>query len=223
MYCSRCGASMDPAESFCRACGAATGNLNAVPVVGYSAAPGAAPAVSYAAPMSIYAGFWLRLVAHLIDGLIIGIPVLALILSAIVMTGAGAALTSKNLDNEDTRNFIAAFGIATILGIILVCTIFGWLYYAYSESSIWQGTLGKKAMGIYVTDLTGNRVTFARASGRFFAKIITGMIPLCIGYIMAGFTERKQALHDMIASCLVLRRQAVAAWATPTQTTNQPL
>jgi len=56
-----------------------------------------------------------------------------------------------------------------------------------------------------VTDLAGNRVSFARASGRFFAKLITGLIPLGIGYIMAGITERKQALHDMIASCLVLR------------------
>ena len=57
-----------------------------------------------------------------------------------------------------------------------------------------------------MTDLTGNRITFGRASGRFFAKIVSGLIPLGIGFIMAGFTERKQALHDMIASCLVLRR-----------------
>lgn len=62
------------------------------------------------------------------------------------------------------------------------------------------------ALGLTVTDLQGRRVTFARASGRFFAKIITGLIPLAIGYIMAGFTEKKQALHDMIASCLVLRK-----------------
>ena len=49
-------------------------------------------------------------------------------------------------------------------------------------------------------------MTFGRASGRFFAKIITGLIPFFIGYIMAGFTEKKQALHDMIASCLVLKK-----------------
>ncbi|MGC1597749.1 MAG: RDD family protein, partial [Candidatus Acidiferrales bacterium] len=80
------------------------------------------------------------------------------------------------------------------------------LYYAWMESSQYQGTLGKMALGLTVTDLQGRRVTFARASGRFFAKIITGLIPLAIGYIMAGFTEKKQALHDMIASCLVLRK-----------------
>jgi uncharacterized RDD family membrane protein YckC len=52
----------------------------------------------------------------------------------------------------------------------------------------------------------GRRVSFGRATGRHFAKIITNMVPAFIGYIMAGFTERKQALHDMIAGCLVLRR-----------------
>jgi uncharacterized RDD family membrane protein YckC len=74
------------------------------------------------------------------------------------------------------------------------------------ESSVHQGTLGKMALGLTVTDMQGRRVSFGRATGRYFAKMITGMIPLAIGYIMAGFTEKKQALHDMIASCLVLRK-----------------
>jgi uncharacterized RDD family membrane protein YckC len=74
------------------------------------------------------------------------------------------------------------------------------------ESSQYQGTLGKMALGLIVTDLQGRPLSFARASGRFFGKIITGMIPFGIGYIMAGFTEKKQALHDMIAGCLVLRK-----------------
>jgi uncharacterized RDD family membrane protein YckC len=74
------------------------------------------------------------------------------------------------------------------------------------ESSRHQGTLGKMTLGLIVTDLQGRPIGFAVASGRYFAKIITGLIPLGIGYAMAGFTEKKQALHDMIASCLVLRR-----------------
>ena len=61
-------------------------------------------------------------------------------------------------------------------------------------------------MSIYITDMHGQRLSFLHATGRFFAKIITGLIPLGIGYIMAGFTERKQALHDMIAGTLVVRR-----------------
>jgi uncharacterized RDD family membrane protein YckC len=74
------------------------------------------------------------------------------------------------------------------------------------ESSNRQATLGKMALGLIVTDLEDRPVTFARATGRFFSKIITGLIPLGIGYAMAGFTEKKQALHDMIASTLVLRK-----------------
>src|SRR6266436_442581 len=79
----------------------------------------------------------------------------------------------------------------------------GWLYYAYFESPEWQGTVGKKVMNLAVTDPEGNRVTFGRASGRYFARFITKLIPLGIGFILAGITEKKQALHDMIASCLV--------------------
>ena len=71
------------------------------------------------------------------------------------------------------------------------------------ESSAKQATLGKLALAIKVTDLNGNRISFGRASGRYFAKIISGLI-FCIGYIIAGFTEKKQALHDMIANCLVV-------------------
>jgi uncharacterized RDD family membrane protein YckC len=84
--------------------------------------------------------------------------------------------------------------------------VLGWLYYASMESSAYQGTLGKMALGLIVTDMQGRRISFGRASGRFFAKLLTGLIPFFVGYIMAGFTEKKQALHDIIASCLVLRK-----------------
>jgi uncharacterized RDD family membrane protein YckC len=97
--------------------------------------------------------------------------------------------------------FISLILLASTFSIVIT-----WVYYAWMESSQYQGTLGKMALGLIVTDLQGQPVSFARASGRFFAKIITGMIPLGIGYIMAGFTEKKQALHDMIAGCLVLRK-----------------
>lgn len=89
--------------------------------------------------------------------------------------------------------------------ISVIAALVQWLYYAYLESGEKQATWGKQVLSLYVTDLQGNRITFGRASGRFFAKFVTGLT-MGIGYIMAGFTERKQALHDMIASCLVLRR-----------------
>jgi uncharacterized RDD family membrane protein YckC len=89
--------------------------------------------------------------------------------------------------------------------IFLIRTVLNWLYYALLESSAWQATLGKKALGLEVTDLQGMRIGFGRATGRFFAKIISGII-LFMGFIMAGFTEKKQALHDMIAGTLVIRK-----------------
>jgi len=77
-----------------------------------------------------------------------------------------------------------------------------WLYEALMESSSRQATLGKMIFGMKVTDLSGNRISFARATGRYFAKWLSGLT-LLIGYIIAGFTERKQALHDMLAGTLV--------------------
>jgi uncharacterized RDD family membrane protein YckC len=83
-----------------------------------------------------------------------------------------------------------------------------WLYHAWMESSEWQATVGKKALGLVVTDMAGRRVSFGRATGRHFGKIVTNVVPFLIGYIMAGFTAQKQALHDMIAGCLILRRNS---------------
>jgi len=86
---------------------------------------------------------------------------------------------------------------------ILLSVIMSWLYFALMESSSRGATLGKMALGIRVTDLSGNRISFGKATGRYFGKIVSSMI-LMIGYLMAAFTERKQALHDMMAGCLVV-------------------
>src|SRR5947199_10802714 len=83
-------------------------------------------------------------------------------------------------------------------------TLVSWLYEAGMLSSSYQATLGKMALGLKVIDLEGRRISFARATGRHFAKVLSAIM-LLIGFIMAGFTERKQALHDMIAGTLVIR------------------
>jgi uncharacterized RDD family membrane protein YckC len=87
--------------------------------------------------------------------------------------------------------------------------VFTWLYFALMESSAKQATLGKAMIGVIVTDADGSRISFGRASGRYFAKFVS-VITLMIGFIMAAFTKRKQALHDMMAGCLVIRRPKTA-------------
>jgi uncharacterized RDD family membrane protein YckC len=162
------------------------------------------------APVVAYAGFWLRFVAHLLDGLIVGLPVMIVFMIIVLSSGLGSFL--KNLPNSppDPGEAIGeALGAAFFVGIgffVLLTVIGGWLYNAGFESSSWQATPGKKVLNIFVTDMSGARVSFGRASGRYFSKFVTQLIPLGIGYILAGITERKQALHDMIASTLVLRR-----------------
>lgn len=84
------------------------------------------------------------------------------------------------------------------------CLVVSWLYSALMESSRWQATLGKRACGLIVIDTDTNSLTFARATGRHFAKYISALT-LGIGYAMAAFTERRQALHDIIADTLVIR------------------
>jgi uncharacterized RDD family membrane protein YckC len=156
------------------------------------------------APTRTYAGFWLRVAAHLIDGMITGVVLCALLIPLALATGLGGALRNIHPGEEPDPAIILAF-ISSLWILILGGILAVWLYYAYCESSEWQATPGKKVLNLAVTDLNGNRLSFGRASGRFFAKMISGLIPFGIGYVMAGFTEKKQALHDMIASCLVLR------------------
>jgi uncharacterized RDD family membrane protein YckC len=162
------------------------------------------------APAVMYAGFWLRVVAHLIDHLLVGVPVALLIIGIAMMAGFGAFFRGIRFPEGGEVNPVIAliFGGA-FLTILFIAVVGGWLYYAMMESSSWQGTVGKKAIGLMVTDMADARITFGRASGRYFAKLVTGLIPFGIGYIMAGFTEKKQALHDMIASCLVIRRRVI--------------
>ncbi|UCG26836.1 MAG: RDD family protein [Bacteroidales bacterium] len=152
-----------------------------------------------------YAGFWLRFVAYIIDDIILGFIgfVISLpFIGSIIFS----ALTIADAKGDTEQTFLGIAGILGAVFMLITATIVaGWLYYALMEASKQQGTLGKMALGLKVTDMEGNRISFGRATGRYFAKIISGMI-FMIGYIIAGFTEKKQALHDMIANCLVIRK-----------------
>jgi uncharacterized RDD family membrane protein YckC len=132
--------------------------------------------------MTQYASFGKRFLAAFLDGIIISII-------NILVTFVLRAILGRTGVN-----------VANLLGIVVA-----WLYYAIQESSPKQATLGKQALGIVVTDLQGKRIDFVKATIRYFSKIISSLI-LLIGYIMAAFTEKKQALHDMIAGTLVLKK-----------------
>jgi uncharacterized RDD family membrane protein YckC len=157
----------------------------------------AAPARPQAAPTQ-YAGFWIRVVAYIIDAVLLGI------VNSVVFAffGGGMAALVKPGQDPSTVNVAALLGALSTM--ILIITAIHLCYYTFLESSEKQGTVGKMVLGLKVTDADGRRISVGRAAGRTLSKIISSMI-LGIGYIMAGFTEKKQALHDMIAGTLVVR------------------
>jgi uncharacterized RDD family membrane protein YckC len=140
-----------------------------------------------------YAGFWIRLAAALLDVLALYMPVGFALFLVMVVT----KLANARKGYDPAVMFLMASPMVLIAG--------AWLYFAVMESSPWQATLGKKLLGLYVTDIHGQRLTFGRATGRTLAKYLSVMTA-GIGYLVCGVTERKQALHDVVAKCLVLHR-----------------
>lgn len=135
-----------------------------------------------------YAHFWRRLGASFLDGLFLLIPNVIILL-----------LCFNNPDLTDEQ------AVDAFINYILFSNIFTWLYSAFMESSRLQATLGKMLVGIIVTDLNGNKITFLRATGRYFGKTISTLI-CYVGFLMAGWTEKQQTLHDIMASCLVVKK-----------------
>lgn len=138
----------------------------------------------------MYAGFWKRLAALIIDG------TLTNALMFVVMMAAGYDISGQTEP-----------GIRQILIILFASLAIFILYWPLFESSPLQATPGKMALGIKVADMHGGRVSFGKAFGRNLGKIISSCT-LNIGYAMAGFTVRKQALHDKMAGCLVIDKNA---------------
>ena len=207
MYCSKCGAVLAGDAVFCQSCGTQLTRAAAVldPSRGTVSPHAGVGAIAYASNVT-FAGFWLRFVAYLLDSVIIGFAVTVLFVPFFFLMGGVAMLETLPRGHAERIDLVQIMPLLSLLLTLgAIAAVAKWLYFAYLESGEKQATWGKQALGIYVTDLAGQRVTFGRATGRFFARIVTGLIPLGIGFIMAGFTERRQALHDMIASTLVLR------------------
>lgn len=206
MFCTNCGAKLEEGANFCITCGAsvkmAVMEPNA-PTAVTPAEPYVPPAVSpsiiiispvaVAIPAVVYAGFWRRFAAVFIDGIILsaGNSTLRLALGLPLVELPGRA-------NQTT---VAMESIIYLLSILV-----DWLYYSLMECSSNQATVGKMAMGIIVTDMEGKRVSFGKATLRYYNKIISALI-LGIGFLMAAFTAKKQALHDIMAGTLVVMKR----------------
>jgi len=139
-----------------------------------------------------YAGFWRRLAAYIIDSIVA-------LIAAYTVALAGALLIGL----PGGERFEGPALTIAVTWIIASYLIVPWLYWVLMESSSVQATLGKKALGIVVTDIEGRRVTFIRGTVRYWAKVLS-LLTLLIGFILAAFTPRKQALHDIISGCLVV-------------------
>lgn len=155
--------------------------------------------------MNSYAGFWVRVLAYLIDFVVLTIAQVVIFSIFGVSLFAADAMSPEAGEIFGTASGLAAYSI-TFIGSVL--------YFVLMESSAKQGTLGKMALGLVVTDTAGRRISFLRALGRYFAKILSSLI-LFIGYIMIAFTERKQGLHDLLASTYVIKGRPGEAGVDP--------
>jgi uncharacterized RDD family membrane protein YckC len=143
-------------------------------------------------------GFWIRFVAYIIDSFIVSI-------AAVVIVGifiAVVLLVDESIDDSKDSPVI----IGSVIVMVLALLVINWLYEALMTSSPRGATLGKQALGLRIVRADGARLSFGRATARHFLKVmITPLVPFAIGYLMAGFTARKRALHDVLADTLVIR------------------
>ncbi|NOS91224.1 MAG: RDD family protein [Cyclobacteriaceae bacterium] len=154
--------------------------------------------------MKNYAGFWLRFVAVIIDGIIIGILQFVVLAPILAAVGIGASSDIANGSEADALALVAK--ITALFGTVgLIGQVVNVLYFSLMESSKFQATVGKLALGLIVTDLNGGKLDFVKALIRNVSKIVS-TITFLVGYLLAAFTEKKQALHDIIAGTLVVKK-----------------
>ncbi len=184
LFCSKCGANVWSTDAFCPNCAAPQQHQGAV----------ASPIVPASA--RTYAGFWIRFGAIFIDGIVVSICTSPISM----MSGAFFSVMPGRRPEIAIPAMMSVMGLS--VGISLLAS---WLYEALMTSSSKQATIGKMVFGLIVTDTNGARLSFLHATGRHFAKFLSFPFTLWIGYIMAAFTQRHQALHDLVAGTYVLK------------------
>lgn len=205
MNCNHCGAQVRGQSAFCGACKR--------PLVGYSVGQAAAVAADGAGTITdaAFAGFWLRFCAALIDVIILALA-LGVAASALALAHLQPIAFTQLGAGDDPGAVMKIYGREGIVQLLAFFVVASWLYFAFSESSSVQATPGKRLVGLYVADSDGNRPSFLRATSRFsVGRLIAhvpgvGLLYFLVDCICAGVTPKKQAVHDMISGCLVLRR-----------------
>jgi uncharacterized RDD family membrane protein YckC len=199
MFCPKCGKETDASGKFCQWCGSDIESVPAKPVI--------VPEEVEGPEVGLYAGLGRRFIAFIVDAviiLLIGIVTITFFSMTngvkyayyiVVQRAPISELTEAGTLDAALGPIIAALGMSFI--------IIPWLYFAGFESARSQATPGKVLMHIMVTDMEGNKPTFARATLRHFGKFISAL-PIFIGFLMIGLTKKRQGLHDKIGSCLVL-------------------
>ncbi|MDD1700702.1 MAG: RDD family protein [Methanoregula sp.] len=202
MFCPKCGKETDALGKFCQWCGA--------DIVSIPATPMATPEDDAGSDVGVYAGLGRRIVAFIVD------LILILLLDAVAVAVLGLfrglqnlyffAVQHASVNSLTTEGTSAALFGSIIASYGIVIIVIPWLYYAGFESSRSQATPGKLLMRIVVTDLDGNKPSFARVTLRHFAKFISTLV-IFLGFLMIGLTNKRQGLHDKIAGCLVLLQE----------------
>ncbi len=207
MYCGRCGTWVPAGEAACGSCGQPQDAPRPEREREHVVADAREPEVPASAPATRYGGFWRRAAAGFVDSLVLYFPHAILR----VLAGLPPSITSERLSEGDMHR-----------SLVISCTMFvvWWWYCARLESSRWQGTLGQQLLDLRVTDREGRRIGFLRASGRFFAQVLS--LLLCgLGYLFNLWTPRRQTLHDLVAGCTIVRPARGVSAAAPASFAGQ--
>jgi len=192
--CSNCGNPLLPDGKFCLFCGDVLEDHpdQTTPIRRQPATPHA----SVASPeLPEYAGFWLRVWAGAIDVLL---EALAALLVTLIVDLAMKIISPQFGLSPITAHY------ATGIVFIFVLAIGSWLYCALAESSSWRATVGKRIIGLQVVTAAGGKLSFGQATVRHFMKFLS-LFTATVGFMMAGWTKRRQALHDIPSDCVVIR------------------
>jgi len=193
--CASCGSARHAYDRYCLFCGDLLSEPTAQITVSSQAANPADKSGSISPDVMEYAGFWRRVWAGLIDVVLEATAALAVTLAIdFAFSRVGRMLGYEPWISK----------VATGMAYILVLAVGSWLYSAFAESSPRRATIGKRLVGLQVVTADGGRVSFGQATVRHFMKFLS-LFSAGVGFMMAGWTKRRQALHDIPCDCFVIR------------------